>query len=84
MVTDYAKLTTATTPVRVADDGTIIVPLVGRLSVSGLEVQRAEQAVNAESIARGIFRTPSITLTMKQCRTRRVTVVGAVNKPRRP
>ena len=81
MVTDYAKFTTSTTPVRVADDGTIVVPLVGRVSVGGLEVERAEQAVNAESVARGVFRTPCITLTMKQCRTQRVTVVGAVNKP---
>jgi polysaccharide biosynthesis/export protein len=81
MVTDYAKFTTTTAPVRVADDGTIVVPLVGRLGVGGLEVERAEQAVNAESIVRGVFRTPCITLTMKQCRTQRVTVVGAVNKP---
>jgi polysaccharide biosynthesis/export protein len=81
MVTDYVKLTTTTTPVRVADDGTVVVPLVGRLGVGGLEVERAEQALNAESIARGVFRTPCITLTMKQCRTRRVTVVGAVNRP---
>ena len=71
MVTDYTKLTTTTTPVRVADDGTIVVPLVGRVGVGGLEVERAEQAVNAESIARGVFRTPCITLTMKQCRTQR-------------
>jgi polysaccharide export outer membrane protein len=81
MVTDYTKLTTTTTPVRVADDGTILVPLVGRVCVGGLEVERAEQAVNAESITRGIFRTPCITLTMKLCRTQTVTVVGAVNKP---
>jgi polysaccharide export outer membrane protein len=81
LVTDYMKLTTTTTPVRVAEDGTIVVPLVGRVGVAGLEVERAEQAVNAESIARGVFRSPSITVTMKQCRTRKVTVVGAVNKP---
>ena len=81
IVTDYAKLTTTTTPVRVAEDGTIIIPLVGRVGVGGLEVERAEQAINAESVARGVFRTPCITLTMKQCRTRTVTVVGAVNKP---
>jgi len=81
MVTDYTKLATTSTPVRVADDGTILVPLVGRVGVGGLEVERAEQAVNAESVARGVFRTPCITLTMKQCRTRKVTVVGAVNKP---
>jgi polysaccharide biosynthesis/export protein len=81
MITDYMKLTTTTTPVRVADDGTIVVPLVGKLSVGGMEVERAEQAANMESIARGVFRTPCITLTMRQCRTRKVTVVGAVNKP---
>jgi polysaccharide biosynthesis/export protein len=81
MVNDYTKLTTASTPVRVGDDGTIMVPLVGRVAVEGLEVERAEQSVNAESITRGIFRNPCITLTMKQCRTRKVTIVGAVNKP---
>ena len=68
LVTDYTKLATTTTPVRVADDGTIVVPLVGRVGVAGLEVERAEQVVNAESIARGVFRSPSITVTMKQCR----------------
>jgi len=81
MVTDYAKLSTTTTPVRVAEDGTIVVPLVGRMAVGGMEVQRAEQTVNEQSVARGVFRNPCITVTMKQCRTRKVTVLGAVNKP---
>lgn len=81
MVTDYTKLTTTTAPVRVADDGSIDVPLVGRVGVGGLEVKQAEQVVNAESVARGLFRTPCITVTMKQCHTSRVTVVGAVNNP---
>ncbi len=81
MVTDYTKLTTTTTPVRVADDGTIIIPLVGKVGVSGMEVEQAEQAINAQSVTRGVFRNPCITVTMKQCRTRKVTVVGAVNKP---
>ena len=81
MVNDYSKLTTTTTPVRVADDGTIIVPLVGQVNVGGMEVVQAEQLVNAQSVMRGIFRNPCITMTMRQCRTRKVTVVGAVNKP---
>jgi polysaccharide biosynthesis/export protein len=81
MITDYTKLTTTAAPVRVADDGSIAVPLVGRVGVGGLEVKQAEQAVNAESVARGVFRTPCITMTMKQCHTSRVTVVGAVNSP---
>jgi polysaccharide export outer membrane protein len=81
MVTDFAKLATTTTPVRVADDGSVVIPLLGRMSVGGLEVKQAEQAVNAESVARGVFRNPCITVTMKQCHTSKVTVVGAVNKP---
>ena len=33
MVSDYAKLTTTTSPVRVADDGTIAVPLIGKVTL---------------------------------------------------
>jgi polysaccharide export outer membrane protein len=81
MVTDYTKLSSTTTPVRVSDDGMIIIPLIGKVSVGGMEVEQAEQAINTESIARGVFRNPCVTVTMKQCRTCTVTVVGAVNKP---
>jgi polysaccharide biosynthesis/export protein len=81
MVTDYAKLTTTTTPVRVADDGTIVVPLVGKVAVAGLEVEEAEQLISSESITRGVFRNPCITVTMKECRTNKITVVGAVEEP---
>jgi polysaccharide export outer membrane protein len=65
----------------VADDGSIVVPLVGRLTVAGLEVEQAERLLNAESVSRGIYRTPCMTLTMKQCHTSKVTVVGAVKNP---
>jgi polysaccharide biosynthesis/export protein len=81
MINDFTKLTTSTNPIRVADDGTLMVPLVGRVAVGGMEIERAEQVVNNESISRGIFRHATITLTMKQCRTYRVTVTGAVMKP---
>jgi polysaccharide biosynthesis/export protein len=81
MVTDFTKLTTTTTPVRVADDGTIIVPLVGKVAVVGMQIEQAEQVVAAESISRGMFRNPCITLTMKECRTNKITVIGAVDEP---
>jgi polysaccharide biosynthesis/export protein len=81
MINDFAKLTTTTTPVRVADDGTAVIPLVGKVSVGGMEIERAEQTINAESVARGVFRSSTITLTMKQCRMQKVTVTGAVTKP---
>jgi len=81
MLTDYSKLTTTATPVRVAGDGTVEVPLVGRVQVAGLEVEQAEQTIAAESQIRGIFRNPCITVSMKQPRTNKITVVGAVNAP---
>ena len=81
MVTDYTKLTSTTTPVRVADDGTVTVPLIGKVGVAGLTAEQAEQIIGAESVTRGVFRNPCITVTMKQRRMNKVTVVGAVNKP---
>jgi len=83
MITDFTKLTTTTTPSRVAQDGSLLVPLVGRVNVGGLEIEQAEQLINAESINRGLFRTPCITLSMKQCYTSQVTVIGAVTNPGR-
>jgi len=59
IINDFAKLTTTTTPVRVADDGTVVIPLVGRVSVGGLEIERAEQSVNAESITRACSAIPA-------------------------
>jgi len=40
--------------------------------VAGLSVQQAEQAVNSESVLRGVYRTPCITLNMKQVRTNKI------------
>jgi polysaccharide export outer membrane protein len=81
MVTDFSKLTTSTTPIRVAQDGSIMAPLIGKVNLAGYEVEQAEQILASESISRGVFRNPNITVTMKQNRTNRITVVGAVNKP---
>ncbi len=68
-------------PIRVAEDGTTQVPLVGRVAVAGLELTAAEQAIREAAIQRGVFRNPSVTLLMKQQRMNKVTVVGAVNEP---
>jgi polysaccharide biosynthesis/export protein len=81
MVTDYTKLTSTTTPIRVGDNGAVIVPLIGAVVVSGLSAEQAEQVIASESINRGVFRTPCVAVTMKQCRMNKVTVVGAVAEP---
>lgn len=68
-------------PVRIADDGSATVPLVGRVNLAGLLPDQAEQAIATAAVERGIYRNPSVTVVMKKQRTNRVTVVGAVDKP---
>lgn len=70
-----------TVPLRVAEDGMANVPLVGNIPVAGLELEGCEQAIRAAAMSRDIFRNPQVTVTMKQKRFNRVTVVGAVTKP---
>jgi polysaccharide export outer membrane protein len=72
---------TVSVPLRVSEDGVANVPLVGRIPVAGLELEGCEQAIRAAAIENNIFRNPQVTVTMKQKRFNRVTVVGAVNKP---
>jgi polysaccharide export outer membrane protein len=81
MVTDFAKLGATSTPVRVMDDGSVAVPLIGRVMVAGLRMQEAEQVISGAAVDRGIFRNPAITVAMRQPRVNRITVVGAVNEP---
>jgi polysaccharide export outer membrane protein len=66
---------------RVADDGTVNVPLVGVVQIAGLEVAQAEQLIHAESIRRGKYVSPNVTLALTQRRTNKVAVLGAVKEP---
>ena len=67
--------------VRVNEDGQINVPLVGTVRVAGLEFNQAEQVIRAESIRRGQFVDPNVSVLLDSRRSNRVTVVGAVEKP---
>ncbi len=66
---------------RVRDDGTVAVPLVGPVKVAGWTLSDAERVVRDASIERGIYRDPQITLVREQREVRRITVVGAVAEP---
>ncbi|MBN2023886.1 MAG: SLBB domain-containing protein [Pirellulales bacterium] len=67
--------------VRVGRDGTVGVPLVGRVPVAGMEVEHAEQAVAAAARARDIYPNAFVALRIVKPRENYVTVVGAVEKP---
>lgn len=68
-------------PVRIQDSGDVELPEIGRVHVAGLKVTAAEATIVQECIARGLYRSPSVTLLMKQQRTNRIMVAGAVKKP---
>ncbi len=70
-----------TFPVRVSDNGLAALPVVGEVSVQGLELESAEAAIAAACVQRAIYRSPQVTVTMKKQRTNRVMVVGAVKNP---
>ena len=70
-----------TWPMRTADDGTVNIPLVGNVYVSGMVLEEAELAIQQESIRRGVYRHPHVSVLIKNRRTNQVTVVGAVNEP---
>lgn len=67
--------------VRVADDGTAHVPLIGPVQLAGLEPSEAEQSIAAMAIQRGVFRRPHVTVMVKRPQVNKVTVVGAVENP---
>jgi len=81
IVTDFGDMRSMTTPVRVGRDGTANIPLIGRVALAGFELDEAAPIIAAEAVARGVFRKPHITVTMKRKRTNQVTVLGAVKEP---
>jgi len=68
-------------PARIAQDGTVMVPLIGSVPVGGVEPAAAEQRIAAAAIERGIYRQPYVTVTVTEPAVNRVTVLGAVSKP---
>jgi polysaccharide export outer membrane protein len=67
--------------IRVSDDGAASVPLIGPVSVSGLEPFQAEQRIASAAVERGVYRQPYVTLTVAAQAVNRVTVLGAVAEP---
>jgi len=66
--------------VRVADDGSITMPLLGRLEVAGLTKTELEQNV-AGLLAERYVRDPQVTVFVKEYTSKAVAVSGAVKKP---
>jgi polysaccharide export outer membrane protein len=66
---------------RVQPDGTVDFPYLDRVAVAGLEPQQIEELIKKELVERKILVDPQVTLIVKQYNSKKVSVVGAVQKP---
>ena len=66
--------------VRVADDGSITMPLLGRLVVNGMTKGELEAKI-AGLLAESYVRDPQVTVFVKEYTSKQVAVSGAVKKP---
>ena len=71
-----------TREVRVSQAGTIAIPLVpARLHIAGLTEIQARQAIADVLEANGLVSHPEVEVTVKEHRSRPITIVGAVTHP---
>lgn len=66
--------------VRVSGDGSIVLPLIGKLYVGGKSIFDAEKLIT-ELYNRDFLVNPQINVTVTEYALRRVNVIGQVNKP---
>jgi polysaccharide biosynthesis/export protein len=66
--------------VRVSEAGSISLPLLGELSVSGLTVAQLETRLR-EALSKGYVEDPQVSVFVKEYSSRKVSVIGAVGAP---
>ena len=67
---DYAPI------VRIAPDGTVLLPLIGVVHLAGLSVTKAEQLIAEKMLADGMYRDPQVSLQITEGPNAVATVVG--------
>lgn len=72
---------TRTVSVRVAETGVISLPVIGEISVAGVTVEQTKQLLETRLIDDGILKEPRVSVVVREFRSKRVAVVGAVNEP---
>jgi len=66
--------------VRVSSQGNISLPLLGTIRVKGLTANELEKEVR-ELLAEKYLQSPNVSVFIKEYRSQRITVIGAVEKP---
>lgn len=65
----------------VAPDGSVDLPFVKRVKVAGKEPQEISEAVRVMLIEKEIYRDPIVTVSIKEYNSKRIEVLGQVQKP---
>jgi polysaccharide export outer membrane protein len=66
---------------RVAPDGTVDLPYIHRITVAGLEPQEIAALVRQKLVEGDVLRDPSVAVDIKEYNSKRVVVLGQVQKP---
>ena len=69
------------TEYRVQPDGTVDFPYLDRIVVGGLEPQEIADVIKKGLVEKKILADPQVTLVVTQYNSKKVSIVGAVNKP---
>jgi polysaccharide export outer membrane protein len=66
---------------QVASDGTVDLPYLNAVKVAGLEPQEVARLIREQLAAKKILTNPSVVVSVTQYNSKRVTVLGQVQKP---
>jgi polysaccharide export outer membrane protein len=69
------------TDARVAESGTITMPLIGSVRVAGLSTAEVEQTLARRFIDGGFLRQPQVSVLIMEYMSQKVSVLGHVSKP---
>ncbi len=64
------------TAVRINNDGTVLLPLIGIVHLEGLSITQAEQLIAQKFVADGMYRDPQVTLQITEGPNAVVTIIG--------
>jgi polysaccharide biosynthesis/export protein VpsN len=66
---------------QIASDGTVDLPYIHRLHVAGLEPQEVARLIRQKLMEQKILTDPSVVVSAKEYNSKRITVLGQVQKP---
>src|SRR4030042_3082010 len=67
--------------VRVSEDGSITLPLIGRVMIDGLTKEEVEKRLAELLLEQNYVKNARVTVFIKEYQSKRVALIGAVNKP---